>query len=341
MVRTFVLLAMAASTVAAQSAPRPAAQPSPQPAASPVPVPGRPHEIAAGTFLLDGAMYPDRGPDGNTVILVAPDGLVVVDTGRHSWHSDAVLAFARERKQPIVAIVNTHWHLDHSSGNRRVKAAYPAARVYTTSAVNQAIAPGGFLARNLAAAKEMADPAMPAVEREERDLFIGTMDAADALRPDVAVDRSGPLSLAGRPLAVHVTDHAVSAADLWFFDEKTQVAVIGDLVTFPVPFFETACPAKWQASLDDVWATPFTQAIPGHGAPMTRAQFDTYRKAFGAFRSCVGGETAAAECASGWSRDIAPFLATEQQRDRATRSAAYYVDFLRKGGGASPDCAAK
>ena len=43
-------------------------------------------------------MLPDRGPDGNTVIFVAPDGLVVVDTGRHPWHSDGILGFARDRK---------------------------------------------------------------------------------------------------------------------------------------------------------------------------------------------------------------------------------------------------
>ena len=123
-----------------------------QPAPSPTAPPAR--ELAAGTFLLPGAMLPERGPDGNTVIFVAPDGLVVVDTGRHPWHSDGILAFARDRKAPIAAILNTHWHLDHSSGNRRLKAAHPAARVYTTSAVDQAIAPGGFVARNLEAAQQ-------------------------------------------------------------------------------------------------------------------------------------------------------------------------------------------
>ena len=98
-------------------------------------------------------MLPDRGPDGNTVLLTGPSGLVVVDTGRHAWHSDAILAFARDRRLAITAIVNTHWHLDHSSGNVRLKAAHPAAKVYTTRAVDAAIAPGGFLARNLDAAK--------------------------------------------------------------------------------------------------------------------------------------------------------------------------------------------
>ena len=105
--------------------------------------------IAADTFLLPGAILPERGPDGNTVLVTAPQGLVVVDTGRHAWHSDGILAFARARKQPIAIIVNTHWHLDHSSGNGRIKAEHPGAKVYTTRAVDRALAPEGFLTRNL------------------------------------------------------------------------------------------------------------------------------------------------------------------------------------------------
>ncbi|HUU33227.1 MAG TPA: MBL fold metallo-hydrolase [Vicinamibacterales bacterium] len=316
------------------------AQSTAPPAARPTAPPAR--EIAAGTFLLPGAILPERGPDGNTVVFVAPAGLVVVDTGRHPWHSDGILAFAAARRAPIAAIVNTHWHLDHSSGNGRVKAAHPKAPVYATAAVVAAIAPEGFLARNLAAAKAAPiDPTMPAVRSEERALFLATMAAAADLRPDVTVTQSGAMTLAGRPLAVRVAANAVTAADIWLYDETTRVAVLGDLVTLPAPFFETACSTRWDAALDEVWATPFALAVPGHGAPMTRPQFDTYRQAFRGFRACVAADTAAETCAEAWTRGIGPLLSTdEEQRDAATY-AAYYVDFLRKGGGAGPGCEAQ
>jgi glyoxylase-like metal-dependent hydrolase (beta-lactamase superfamily II) len=310
--------------------------------AAPTPSPPPAREIAPDTFLLPGAMLPDRGPDGNTVVLVAPSGLLAIDTGRHPWHSDGILAFARSRQRPVAAIVNTHWHLDHSSGNRRIKAAYPQAKIYTTQAVDRALAPGGFLVRNLDAARSRArDPNTPAVRREETELFLATMDAADALRPDVAVERSGAMTIAGRPLSVRVATDAVTAADLWLYDEATGVAVIGDLVTLPAPFFETACPARWQESLDEVWATPFRLAIPGHGPPMSRAEFDTYRRAFGSFRACVGSETPAGVCAANWTKELGTLLTAEGDRRDATEYASYYVDFLRKNGGTSPDCLAK
>jgi glyoxylase-like metal-dependent hydrolase (beta-lactamase superfamily II) len=310
--------------------------------AAPTPSPPAAREIAPDTFLLPGAMLPDRGPDGNTVILVAPSGLVAIDTGRHPWHSDAILAFARSRRRPVAAIVNTHWHLDHSSGNRRVKAAYPQAKTYTTRAVERALAPGGFLVRNLEAARLRArDPNTPDVRREETELFIATMEAGDTLRPDVPVERSGAITLAGRPLSVRVATDAVTAADLWLYEETTGVAVIGDLVTLPAPFFETACPARWQDTLDEVWATPFRLAVPGHGPPMSRAEFDTYRRAFGSFRACVGSENPAGVCAANWTKDLGTLLPADADRMEATEYASYYVDFLRKGGGTSPDCQAK
>ena len=130
-------------------------------------------------------------------------------------------------------------------------------------------------------------------------------------------------------------------ADLWLYDEATGVAVIGDLVTLPAPFFETACPARWQAALDEVWATSFRVAVPGHGPTMSRAEFDTYRRAFGSFRACVGSENAASACAANWTKDLGTLLTTDGDRRQATEYASYYVDFLRKSGGTSPDCQAK
>lgn len=306
------------------------------------PAPPTARALARDTYLLPGAVPADRGPDGNTVIYVAPRGLIVVDTGRHPWHSDGILNFARDRKQRVAVIVNTHWHLDHSSGNGRIKAAHPAAKVYTTTAVNRALAPGGFLTRNYDAARaKPVDPKASPIRQEETKLFLSTMEKADLLRPDVPVERSETLDLAGQRLSVRVARNAVTDADLWLYDEATGVAVIGDLVTFPAPFFETACPARWEAALDDVWATPFRLAVPGHGAPMTREQFDGYRSAFKRFRACVVGDNPPAMCAAAWTTDVASFLDGAAAQREATEYATYYVTFLRRGGGASADCLVK
>ncbi|MBX3702656.1 MAG: MBL fold metallo-hydrolase [Steroidobacteraceae bacterium] len=324
--KSIIVVLVASVTSCASAAARPVTAPPPE-------------TIAPGVTLLRGDMLPMRGPDGNTVVFEAPEGLVVIDTGRHAWHSDAILALAAARGKPVATIVNTHWHLDHSSGNGRIKAAHPGARLYATAAVDRALADGGFLARNLVAQRpRLEDPDVSAAEKDEIEIFVQTMAERESLRPDVVVGKGGLRRLAGRKLDLRVTDRAVTEADIWIYDRRTGVAVVGDLVTLPAPFFETACPDQWRAALDEVWAVPFRSAIPGHGEPMSRVQFDTYRGAFNAFMDCVTSDAAPQQCAAGWQAGVASLLGDERMRRMALGYAEYYVDMLRANGGRSSEC---
>ena len=46
----------------------------------------------SGWHLVPGSFAPGRGPDGNSVFLEAPEGLILVDTGRHPAHREKLLA---------------------------------------------------------------------------------------------------------------------------------------------------------------------------------------------------------------------------------------------------------
>jgi hypothetical protein len=153
------------------------------------------------------------------------------------------------------------------------------------------------------------------------------------------VQSGGEHVIAGRSFDLRVTNGAVSEADLWLYDAATGVAVIGDLITLPAPFFETACPDRWRESLDAVGAVPFRTAIPGHGEPMDRGQFDAWRGAFNAYLDCVGGDATASQCAATWADGVAQLTGTDAaSRKRALGYAEYYVGMLRENGGKSADC---
>ena len=56
--------------------------------------------LAPGVDLVPGKFVPNTQPDGNSVIFRAPRGLIVVDTGRHPDHTNAVLDFAQQSQPP-------------------------------------------------------------------------------------------------------------------------------------------------------------------------------------------------------------------------------------------------
>ena len=296
--------------------------------------------VAPGVWLIPGGMPTDRQPDGNSVVFAAPDGLVVVDTGRHAWHRAALLALARAQGEAIVAVVNTHWHLDHVSGNPDLRAAYPGMRVYASAAIDDALA--GFLAQS---AKDsvayLEDAQIPEATRDDIRGDMLTIANGAALRPDVVVERTAAMDIGGRALQVHLVANAVTAGDLWIYDPVSKVAVLGDLVTLPAPFLDTACPAGWMTALESAADVPFEMAIPGHGPPMSRERFQSYRQAFAAFIDCANSAVPAGDCAAQWMDGIQPMLAdVASDAPRARRMAEYYVGVLRENGGRSRHCAA-
>lgn len=297
-------------------------------------------EVARGAWMIPGGFRPDRQPDGNSVVFEAPDGLIVVDTGRHRWHREAILSLAGAQGKPIVAIVNTHWHLDHVSGNPELRVAYPGLRVFASDAIDGALR--GFLAASARdSASHLDDPKIPESLREDIRGDLLTIGNGAALRPDVVIEESGTMSIGGRALGVRLVRDAVTVGDLWLYDEASRVAVLGDLVTLPAPFLDTACPAGWREALREVGALPFAVAVPGHGAPMSRAQFEQYRGAFEAFLGCAGSTRAAEECATQWADSVAPLLEDAATgKSRARQLAGYYVGLLRANGGRSPYCEA-
>lgn len=274
--------------------------------------------------LIPGSIIPNRGPDGNSVFLDAPDGLILVDTGRHPEHRDRLLAYARERGRPVAAIVNTHWHLDHTTGNAELRAAFPRAEVYASNAIERALT--GFFVRSRASTQRALDAGrVPEANRAEVARAFAAMDNSAALRPTRPVTASGEMRIAGRRLRVNLARFAATEGDVWIYDPVTRVAIVGDLVVAPVPFMDTACAEGWRRALGEIAVTPFTTLIPGHGAPMSRADFTAWRAAFEAFVDCGQSDRPRADCVAGWRQAAARFIPAELAAT-VDSLAGYYLD---------------
>ena len=282
--------------------------------------------------LLPGTYDPEQGdgqPDGNSVLIRAPEGSVVFDTGRHEQaFAGRIIAAADAWQLPVAAIVNSHWHLDHVSGNVPLREKYPQAKVYASTAIEDAMT--YFLAdsRKSAAARLATLPA-DSPEAGYIRAGIARIDAGPKLFPTDPVLSSGPLRIAGMQFRVGLEKNAVSGGDVWLLDPSTRTLLSGDLVNFPAPFFDTACPHGWSEALARLDAQPFDTLVPGHGAPMTHAQFATYRHAFDDLLACAAGNAAVADCAAGWERDLGPLLPESQRRLSRMLLDYYFQSVLR------------
>jgi glyoxylase-like metal-dependent hydrolase (beta-lactamase superfamily II) len=286
-------------------------------------------DLPPGIHLVPGSFTPGTQPDGNSVVIEAPEGLIVVDTGRHAAHTKAVLDLASSLGKPIAAVVNTHWHLDHVGGNARVREAYPAVRIYASDALAGALT--GFLAEYRAQLVDMLAQSRPdSTTAASWNAEIALIDAGPALRPDVVIDRSTPRVIAGRSLVVGVVGPAVTAGDVWIQDTASRMMIAGDLVTLPVPLLDTACPEGWLAALDLLARFDFAVLIPGHGAPLTRAEFEIYRTAFANLLHNAGSDASSENCTEAWLTDIGP-LVSPSEHDFARQLLAYYLDQHLRG----------
>lgn len=293
----------------------------------------------AAVDVIRGSFAAGRQPDGNTVIFSSADGLIVFDTGRHAAHTQKIVDLATARRRPVAAIINSHWHLDHISGNIPLRKLWPGAAVYSNDAsLSEALS--SFLRRGLESnRKVLADPATPAGMAEDLRADIATVEQGDRLHPTISITAPRTLSIGGRTLELH-TAAAASAGDVWIYDPATRLVASGDIITLPAPFLDTACPSAWRAALADILATPFERLIPGHGREMTRVDVQLYRDAFVALSDCAAGSAPAAVCADAWAASAAPLLnAQSGDAGQANAYARYYVENILRPRAFRADCA--
>jgi glyoxylase-like metal-dependent hydrolase (beta-lactamase superfamily II) len=283
--------------------------------------------IAPDIDVVFGTFIPGEQPDGNSILIRAPDGLIVIDTGRHVQHTQQIIDFAQRANLPIRALINSHWHLDHIGGDARIRALYPDVQIYASDALHEAL--DGFLARYSKYLKNEIQESLndPKTQASRDELAI--IETARSAQATIVVSQTAPFTIAGRRLILHFESHAVTGGDVWVFDPATRLLAAGDLITLPVPFLDTACPEHWKDALAHLAASDFKLLVPGHGAPMHRREFERYRHAYEKVLECSKTSKSKDQCAAVWVRNVGNLLANEDRTYAAELMAGYVDSSLR------------
>lgn len=207
--------------------------------------------------------------DVNVTVVGSQRGLLVVDTNGSTAEGRLVADDIRKLGAgDVIAVVNTHWHFDHTFGNE---------------AFRLACGDIPFIAHE-AAADEFARSA-----EEARQWFAGAPEdphSADVLatnfvRPTETFISTRTIDLGDRSVELVHPGRGHTAGDLLVQIPGADILLAGDVVeeSGSPSYGPDSFPLSWPRELDVVLdlMTPDTVVVPGHGAPVGRDFVESQR----------------------------------------------------------------
>ncbi len=206
--------------------------------------------------------------DANVTAIGGDRGLVVVDTHGSTAAGRVVLDDLRRLSAgPVVAVVNTHWHWDHSFGNAAFREQSPGLPIHAHEEAAAMLAEKGEYMKGRFA--ESDDP--------HRDEVVET----ELVIPDHTFSSTQVLDLGDRALELVFPGRGHTSGDIVVRVPDVDVMLAGDLIEESAkPWIGLdSYPFEWPAALDLVvgLATDATRVVPGHGVPVDRDFVDTQR----------------------------------------------------------------
>lgn len=224
----------------------------------PLATPAEPFTVeqpAPGIYVHHGVhrdINADYGGDiCNISFIIGSKGVAVVDTGGSPKVGAQLRAAIRKvTRLPILYVINTHVHPDHSLGNTAFKQDHPVF---------------------------VGNERLAAIMAQRKDAYLKNMpvwvgaDAkgAEMIPPTLPVESSMTLDLGGRSLQLTAYPVAHSAADLTVFDSATKTLLAGDLLFIERTPSIDGDLKEWLQVIVQMRNVPAAVVVPGHG-PVTQ-----------------------------------------------------------------------
>lgn len=201
------------------------------------------------------------GINGNVAVLATADGAVVVDTMTFRMQGARIRELAeRLSGGPVQAVINTHYHLDHSHGNP----GFPAGTriVATQRTLDYMLAFDGPFWRG------------------EGVTGLFGADNAGTL-PNDTFEGERELRVGGKTIRTLQLGRGHTGGDLVVHFVEDRVLHLGDLLfngRYPNIDLEAGGSVEaWIGTLDRVLALDFDRVIPGHGPVTDRAGVERFQ----------------------------------------------------------------
>jgi glyoxylase-like metal-dependent hydrolase (beta-lactamase superfamily II) len=209
-----------------------------------------PTEIADNVFVLRFAFY-----DQEIGLVLGSDGVLVIDTrSTHVQGREIADAIRRLTQLPVRAVVNTHFHYDHTFGNH----VFRPASIWGHERCAERMLERGERSRARMATEE------PALAADFAEVVIDP--------PEHTFQDSAIVDEVGREIVLRYLGRGHTDSDIVVIVPDAEVVFAGDLVeNGATPYFGDAYPLDWPATADALAAVSTGAVVPGHGDVADRA----------------------------------------------------------------------
>jgi cyclase len=236
--------------------------------------------------VAEGVYYATGGAGSNNVVIVNDRDVVLVDDGTTPA---AARAFLEDIKlitnKPVSAVVNTHFHYDHTDGNsvfppdvqiiahEYVRTAITTFNVldrepFKTSQADRLPVQIASLKEQIAAAKDSARKTELANQLASAQALSDQLKEIKPTPPNVTYSSKMVLYKGGREIQLLFLGRGHTGGDTFVYLPRERIVCTGDMDEGArVAYMGDAFFDEWIASLESLKKLDFTLVLPGHGRP--------------------------------------------------------------------------
>jgi cyclase len=232
-------------------------------------------------------------PNSNAAIFVNSADVLVVDAHSHPAAAAGLIAQIKTEitPKPVRYVVDTHFHFDHTQGNRAYLNTGNKVDIVASTATKQLMSqllvprlkaaldpaspgPRGAqqVAHQLEDLRQRAGKSTSAAEKAQLDQRIGQLESFAAemkdfepALPTITFDKTHVIKEKGYDLHLEFHGVAHTAGDIVVFCPQKRVIASGDAIHPGFPAFVDAYPQPWPKTIDSVAKLQFDISLPGHG----------------------------------------------------------------------------
>jgi cyclase len=241
--------------------------------------------LAEGIYAVEG-----RFQGANAAIIINDRDVVIVDSHGTPASAAALLEDVRRlTDKPVRYVVNTHWHVDHHTGNQAYYRAFPEhvefiAHRFTREDIptlgrDQLSQVRPFMENPLTEARErlasgvdehgrpLTADQRAQIERfaEGQEAFLAGVDTFEFVLPSMTFEQRLVLHRDQRPIEVRHFFRGHTRGDVIVYLPEERILIAGDLLTLPILWTWASYPADYVKTLLAIELLPIDQIVIGHG----------------------------------------------------------------------------